>query len=355
VRLILLRHVAMISQIAVFRAFFFPFRAICWNAPMTRSFRLQALKFVAAVAMSLPLSASAGWDTGDMSLADWGIVVGNDNLTNYNGLTSTLFPTPLHQSSTTYNGFHFSYVIEDSDDNANHNIQIGPYYGGQDYDVEFLGMGISGGQLVIGILTGQRPDNGSEYYSPGDIRIATSAGVFGVEVGGGPGGMGGKVPLPTVLDDPGSTYHLVSGVGTTDGWPGASHTAGSVWKTDAADWSLDAINHTVPVQLIGGTQAGGTGKADSFMNTRDALMNPLNPKQKSQHAIIEVAISLSVFGGATIQGAAWAPSCNNDFLELTGLTLSTAPEPGSMALMGLGGLVSFVAGAYRRRRNVSAA
>ena len=132
---------------------------------------------------TLPAFASAITVDGDLS--DWGIVVqdGGDmplGGTNYGGLRTDLA----------------GHMIEDTND-AKNNYFLGPNSGGQNYDGEFMGVGVFDSKLYLSIMTGQRPDNGFDnygrgLYSPGDIRIETSLGVFALEVGGGsvdgPGG-----------------------------------------------------------------------------------------------------------------------------------------------------------------------
>lgn len=333
-------------------------------------------------------SADAAWVTADRSLRDWGITV-NDNKTpssSYgNGLVNqtTNVTTPTTRTNT-YNGFKYYYALEDSNDLSN-SYTVGPNTGGQNYDAEFMGMGIKGDQLVIAILTGQRPDNGLETFAPGDIKITTSIGVFGVEVGGSAGtGTFGA----TVLGDPGSTYQVKtsgSNVGQTIGVlnsngtyskPGTtlsslnSYTstiggadseqkAGSIWFNPT--WIKDPIADPTTDVQIKYTGGSPVAMADSFMYTGNTKkLNSVWPNSDSKgdrlhHAIIEVAIPLSVFMDATITGAAWAPSCGNDIMQLKHLQLKTTPEPTSVALMGIGGLATWFAGVRRRRRSLAAA
>lgn len=120
-----------------------------------------------------------------------------------------------------------------------------PNYGGQNYDVEFMGMSLQGNTMYLAIVTGQRPDNGLKRYSPGDIYLTTPEGVFGIEVGDGPGGGDGSLITEGAE---GSTYNLRSNgytqsYGTTD----VAQTAGSIWKD--ADWIIDPLGAPTPVQI----------------------------------------------------------------------------------------------------------
>lgn len=332
--------------------------------------RLAAFVIALAVcAMCFDSSASAtyvsvadGSTPAASALSEWGISFNSNGAVNYSALTS---------AGTA--GFDFLYMKEDTDDTWDHSHTIGPNQGGQDYDGEFLGVGLNGGRLVIAIVTGQRPDNGRDFFSPGDIRITTSAGIFGVEVGGGIGHVDGVGELGAITEGAaGSTYSLntngtTKGVLSSDGvnngntsgnvnltQPDGSLTgggsgpisiapnqvAGSIWKD--SKWIIDPITNpdsVVQLQFVTGTGTRLSQLADYYYS-RDALNN--------QHAVIEVAIDLALFNGATIGKVEWAPSCGNDLLFVQPLSpLSTVPEPGSWLLLSTGGICAF---AWRRRR-----
>ena len=112
---------------------------------------------------------------GGNSLSDWGITLGDtfvDNTigTNWSAFSPTNNPPGLVTGSRTLgNGFKYSYALEDNWDYAqNDGDPLGPNQGGQNYDSEFLGVGIDHNgtfnttiddRLVISVATGQRPDN----------------------------------------------------------------------------------------------------------------------------------------------------------------------------------------------------
>jgi len=68
------------------------------------------------------------------------------------------------------------------------------------------------------------------------------------------------------------------------------------------------------------------GTAD-YIFTRNAVT--------SQHSIIELALDMDIFGGATVYDMYCLPSCGNDELHLS-TQIASVPEPTSIALLGLG-------------------
>jgi len=262
--------------------------------------------------------------TVDGDLSDWNVLVADNNGSNINSFTSAM------GSSYGLIDFH----AEDQDDNAGHGSFLGPNYGGQDYDGEILLAAICDDTLFLAIATGQRPDNGSRYYAPGDIYIGTSGGtVFGIEVGGGAGGGAG-----TAIDETaaGTTYALNGSGYTTGATDHASPGAGDLYRGTDANWILDPIAPKGPVQIDPDNPGAYVATGD-YLYTRDSETN--------QHAIIEFAIDLSAFGGHELDMVAWHPSCGNDELLLQ-VDLQPVPEPGTFAL--LGAAIAFFA--FRRRR-----
>jgi hypothetical protein len=117
--------------------------------------------------------------------------------------------------------------------------------------------------------------------------------------------------------------------------------AGSVWFDPT--WILDPItggnppgqnDDMEPVQMQFAASGMAAGLADySYSWTA----HPTNPN-KNQHAIIELAINLSVFGsGTTISSIQWAPSCGNDVINvLVPFNQTEVPEPASLSLALMG-------------------
>jgi hypothetical protein len=255
----------------------------------------------------------------DGSLNEWGVVVANNNQSNFSSPSSIA------------NAF----VAEDQDDLAGDGGFVGPAYGGQNYDAEFLAISFDGLRLSIAIVSGQRPDNGFVRYAPGDIRIDSSVGNFGIEVGGGSGGGSGAAISEGAV---GTTYQLNSSGFTTSVSTSAIQTAGSIWKDPVWLFSPPFSHLETQLQFEGGTLVG---EAD-YRFTLNSVT--------SQHSIIELSIDAAqVFGpGATITGVSWHPSCGNDVLSLTtGFTVT--PEPTTLTIWSTLSL-SFVGICWLRRR-----
>ncbi|TPW12111.1 MAG: hypothetical protein FD130_1837 [Halothiobacillaceae bacterium] len=195
---------------------------------------------------------------------------------------------------------------------------------------------LQGHTLFITLVSGQRVDNGLQYYSPGDLFFETSSGRYGVEIGGGAGGGAGSAIYE---GDAGSTYTLnSSGYTLSHANAAATQVAGSVWKN--GDWILDPLAPSGPVQLKINAGSQLVGTAD-YIFTRNTVT--------SQHAIIELALDTRMFNGDLLNSMHWRPSCGNDEMNVR-LNLQTVPEPNSLWLMGAGlGLVAWVA----RRRSLA--
>jgi hypothetical protein len=291
-------------------------------------------------------NASYGGIAINGNLSDWGVSVADNNASNF-GVPAGNGQKTLGDGSVMY--FH----LEDQNDLSGHSALLGPNYGGQDYDAEFMGVILNGTQLSIAIVTGQRPNNGLTFFGPGDIRIQTSQGVFAIEVGGEAGGGSGTAIVEGAL---GSTYRLNSN-GETKGAlmsngtsvgdltgpnpqlvANALQTAGSIWKDP--QWILDPITPQGPTQMqfVGGTRIGDA----DYIYTRNSVT--------SQHSIIELTLNAALFGADTIHSIHWRPSCGNDELDVT-LDRQLVPEAGSLVSWGLVVVCATLGMVWRGRRN----
>ncbi|MCC6534851.1 MAG: PEP-CTERM sorting domain-containing protein [Burkholderiales bacterium] len=194
-----------------------------------------------------------------------------------------------------------------------------------------MGVALLDDVLYLALVTGQRPDNGLMRFSPGDIRIVARSGksgpvlaIYGIEVGGGPGGAANANALTDAGAPAGSTYTLASN-GFTLSHAYNGRAVGSIWRDP--DWLLDPLPPATAVQLAA---SGGTpvGTAD-YVYTRDAGPG-------SQHAVIELAFDRGIFGHASALDIYWAPSCGNDVLEIKDDLPGRVPEPGTLAVLALG-------------------
>jgi len=260
--------------------------------------------------------------TVDGSAADWGFSVADNN-------ASTFTP----DGGLSLAGL----FVEDSDDLAGDGGVVGPNLGGQNYDAEAMAVAVQDSHLYIVIVSGQRPDNGLTRYGPGDLRILTSGGDYGVEIGGGAGGGAGGM---LVGGDAGSTYTLNSnGFTNSQATANVAQTAGSVWQNP--DWILDPIAPQEETQLQidgGGTYVG------------DAIYRFSRNTFSTQHSIIEMAIPLSLFGGEMIENIIWHPACGNDILSIS---TEIVPEPGTFTLAALAAAAAMFPVLRRRRRRVA--
>lgn len=318
-----------------------PLRRNLTQQPANMKFPLKRTLLMAFACLTGCLwqsSASAGTiNLGDGSLSDWGVKLGShsDRLRfKFDDVDGGTIPrgtgNTQYSGTGTYGGFQFKYFIEDQDDDNGTGSYLGPHSGGQNYDAEFLGVGVQDGYLVIGISTGQRTDNGFSKFAPGDIFIETANGSFAIEVGGGGTNLNGSAV------DAGKTFTLNDGGFTTGvSSDNTDVVAGSVW-TNPLTYKYSPIDN-VPTQLLSGDYVG------------QALYNYSMPSN-SQHAFIEIAVPLDFFGNTVIDSITWAPACDNDIVEVSGAGIATTPAPGSLTLI-LIGVVGLLA--YQRRRGLS--
>jgi hypothetical protein len=262
--------------------------------------------------------------TVDGNLSDWGITLNRNKHLVYDAGYNYSYnsqQTVEKRGQTTFDGCTIVYDLEDSNDGAGHNAKVGPLYGGQDYDAEVLVVSVVGSDLYIGISTGQRPNNGSAFFAPGDIQITKGNEVWGIEVGGG----SHATSSSKVVDgDKGTTYSLNRNGDTRSSTQLPNQEAGSIWEGGTWDSGI-AGSGDVTTQLNGGTYLGTSDYVYNFDSTF------------GQHAFIELCIpNYAELFGDNLAGASirWAPVCGNDQLSLCVIIpelpgLGPVPEPAS--------------------------
>lgn len=283
-------------------------------------------------------------------LSDMGVVVGNSNTTTYamrSGQTAAQLNGQNITGTSSFRGDSLYYNIEDQNDDAGVSTFLGPRYGGQDYDAEFLGLALNGTKLSIGILTGQRYDgsgnNPFANFSPGDIRIQTNVGEFWIEVGGSGSGSSDQV---ITLGENGSTFYLNSSGYTSSASNSTDITAGAVLFNPSVINAVPSFNPAVPVQIDPNTSLTQVrGMADNFTYTF------YGSAQQNQHAGIELTLdALSLLGaGTVIQSISWGPSCGNDQVLYLGVDRMVTPEPFSCLIWGGFGMCAGVIAWCHRR------
>ena len=311
---------------------------------------ILAMAGAVSTALAVPVPVANITINGDLS--DWGVVLANNNASNIMPNTVAPGSSSPHCSGT----LNSVWACEDTNDKATtfdaNGGFVGPEWGGQDYDVEFLGAargsGADASKLFIGIASGLRPDNGSSLYAPGDLFLKINGVAYVIEMGGGAGHTGGAALGAETQGAAGSFYNLDGNGYTVSQTSLANQTVGSIWRvsdgtTTQTSWATQAT------QWQKSANAVSVGNATVY-STLDSLTGNQN-----QHAVIEMGIDLALFGVSnqftTIDELRWGPSCYNDVLAIEGSvaiegTVLAVPEPATLPMLGLG-LLAF-AGLRRR-------
>ena len=173
---------------------------------------------------------------------------------------------------------------------------VSPGWGGQDFDIEYLGLYIAGSTIFFGIQTGFDLINGVDYggahYNPGDFFID----------------FGNNGSWDVGIDYTGTNFTLYSN---------------NLAYDNAAPFSQSS-----PWQVTSGQTPVGSSFIGAYGWSNDGTDN---------HYVLEGSFSLYDYGLSAYLGQSatlhWTMSCGNDLLEVTS---APVPEPSTMLLFGTG-------------------
>ena len=194
---------------------------------------------------------------------------------------------------------------------------VGPGYGGQLFDVEYLGLRVDAGTVYFGLQTGFNLRDGVTYsgthYGAGDLALdVTNDGDYDYAIRFD---LSGITPALTLYDV--TTWQNVM-------YP--QHAIADPYRYDTGSEVLGATfnadySHGVPIN----------GKTSYVLEGSFALSN-------------------LVYAGGPL-GLHWTMECGNDYLNTT---TSPVPEPGTIFLLGFGLIGCSAWGVIRRRRPAQA-
>lgn len=216
-----------------------------------------------------------------------------------------------------------NYTSEDTDTNRN---RVGPGYGGQAFDVEYLGVFSDHTTLSIVLQSGfnfaDGVRSGGTRYTPGDIFLKVD-----------------NVWKYAIDFDAGLSYDLYKVNPANIVKPNPYQQSGP-FELNTTGLTKEFISLTDTFHFVFNDVDGGL---DGIADAQDAFGNP--------SYVLEGAIGLNLLGlsGGEEVTAHWTMSCGNDVLEHT--TTVPTPEPVTLILMGIG--IAGLAGglAIRKMRN----
>jgi hypothetical protein len=268
--------------------------------------------FAFALAATVSGSAFAGI-TIDGSLADWQIDK-STWVSSLPGVHSTI------EDQTGGSGPYF----------------LNPGYGGQDYDAEAMYAVIQDGKLFIALATGHNPntpDNpGSNIFAAGDFAID-----FGKD---------GSYELGI------NVVNNFSG-GALGGIYASPLWAYGLWDANGQEThDPDRADKSHPTSLLGGALIG---MAESQYTTVGET--GYGSQAGDAHYFYEISLDLQVLYAAGWDGGEfgihWTQNCANDNIMVAMNGGQSVPEPGSLALLGIG-MIGLIGGKRGLRRSRAA-
>lgn len=212
---------------------------------------------------------------------------------------------------------------------------VGPGWGGQKFDAEYLLYQLNGNTLSIGLQTGFNLKRGRQWiggvkYFAGDLALSFDGDITGI------GGSGYEYAVDFGLKTKDWGGHKV-GNNPLSGIDDAGLYSGITWNNDIL------FSESAPFAMDSGTliadalQENNWGKEGSGAN-------------KSYYRIVSFDISgISEItpGEDFTVNAHWTMSCGNDAIDGS-FTATAVPEPTTVALLGIG-LVGLAGAALRRK------